>query len=80
MEKSHELLEKLIETIKPVHVDMAGNKQHRYTLTHKSHILISEIKIYLSESVICNDCGHPLIDGLCPYDEWGKFKKKILDS
>jgi len=40
------ILERLIDSITTVHLDMSGN--HRYALSHKSHAIISEAKAMLA--------------------------------
>lgn len=47
MDKSTELLVKLMETIRCVNCDMGGND--RYHFTHKVHPVITKIKIHLSD-------------------------------
>ena len=47
MNKSTELLIKLMDNVKCIHLDMGGN--NKYHLTHKAMPIITEIKAYLAE-------------------------------
>lgn len=47
MNKAHELLVKLVDSIGIIGLDMGGN--HKYILGHRSHSIITEIKKYLWE-------------------------------
>jgi hypothetical protein len=42
--KADKLIEKLIDTIRTSHLDMGG--KHKYTLTDKSHPIITKVKEY----------------------------------